>query len=387
MSGVGRMQGAKRSYDASALPDDVWASFQALRDRQSAYLSPFFDPDFARLIADVRHDVHVLISEDNDGLHAFWPIHIAAGKWGRPIGGPFSDRNGPVVRAGKQINLTEILETNELCGFSTAGLIVNNQVLLPMIAKENAYMTNLKSGWEDFSAKQVDLYPKFFKKFNRLNRKLHKEHTDIIFTFDDRSPEAYKRLIEIKEEQFANTNLHNVLSPKWVRGMLDGLKSGQCPQIKPALSTLYVDGQLAAAEFNLRSGPLLHGWLVGFDMAFGKYSPGLILTHEIIRHMQANDLSRYDAGTGSAHYKKYFSNELEAIGNGVVESGYTNLSPINMLRAVWKQMEAAAPASMSEQLLKIRRRSRQIVSAETDLNAQIMGFAQAAFPALSRSDK
>jgi Acetyltransferase (GNAT) domain len=376
------MQRTYKIYNADTLSNETWESFQNLRADQKAYKSGFFDPDFARLITKVRRDVSVVIAEDKNGILAFWPMHIGLGKWTRAVGFPFADRNGPVVRFGETVDVPDYLQGAGISGFKTSGLMLCDQIALNPAIIANTNITNLQEGWRPFIAQQIKLYPKFFKKIARLSRKLEKEHSEVIFTFNDTCEETFHRLIAMKREQYARTKLHDVLRPDWVKKMLDMLRHGDCKKIKTVLSTLRVDGQLAAAEFNMQSGDLLHGWLTAYNPEFSKYSPGLLLTQNIIKAMPQQELAFYDAGSGNSYYKKYFTNQLSPLAQGPIFAETKVINPISIMGASWSFLETHTPSGISDNLTRIRRRSDQIMGTETMLGQRVLGFSKAALPFL-----
>jgi len=371
-----------KTYNADDLSNETWSDFHGLRADQRTYESGFFDPDFARLLAQVRNDVSVAIAEDEKGLLAYWPMHIGMGKWARAIGFPFGDLNGPVVRSGETVDIPEYLQGANIAGFKTSGLTLCEQVSVNPDAIVNTNITNLQEGWSPFIAQQTQLYPKFFKQIARLGRKLDKEHSEVVFTFDDKCAETFHQLITMKRQQYARTKLHDVLRPSWVNKMLDMLRHEECNNINTILSTLRVDGQLVAAEFNMQSGNLLHGWLTAYNPKFSKYSPGLLLTQHIIKAISQHGLTVYDAGPGNAHYKKYFTNQLNPLGQGSIFAKTKVINPIGIMGASWSFIEAQAPAAISNNLARIRRRSDQILGTETKFRQQILGFSKAAIPFL-----
>ncbi len=374
-----------KTYSSTELPADMWASFRTLRGEQKPYASPFFDPDFARLIGQVRHDVSVLVEQDRGGLLAYWPMHIGMGGWARAVGGAFSDRNGPVVRAGAHIDISRFLHDHGISGFRTTGLVLHDQIGASPVKTVYTNISDLASGWMQFSATQKRAHPKFFKKIGRLHRKLEKEHSEIVFTFDDKCPERFERLIMLKRQHFAQSRRHDVLRPIWVRQMLDRLRGGACPDLETLLSTLRVDGQLAAAEFNLKSGDVLHGWLVAFAPEFGKYSPGMLLTHNILQAMPEHGLRYYDAGTGHTHYKKYFANSQSPIACGPFRPQDSVADLVGILGETWSFMEDNTPGNMSKNLARVRRRTDQILATEITMKQRILGFSRAAFPFISKA--
>ncbi len=374
-----------RTNNAADLPDEMWGSFRELRAGQKPYASAFFDPDFARLIAEVRGDVSITFTEDQDGLLAYWPMHIGLGGWARAVGVPFSDRNGPVVRTRANIDVAQYLQDHNISGFRTSALVLCDQITLDPVKTVDTNMSDLNGGWEPFIEGQTQLHKKFFKKIGRLERKLQKEHSEIIFTFDDKSPEMFQQLITMKRAHYSRSKYHDVLRPIWVRKMLDQLRFGACLDIKTVLSTLRVDGKLVAAELNLQSGNLLHGWLVAFDPDFGKYSPGMILTHKILEAMPEHGLRYYDAGTGKTHYKKYFANERSPIGQGPIYARKKVVNLVGIVGETWSYMEAKTPHGMSKNLERVRRRTDQILGTEISLGQRALGFGEAALPSIFKA--
>ncbi|MEM1087037.1 MAG: cellulose biosynthesis protein CelD, partial [Pseudomonadota bacterium] len=67
---------------------ELWTAYTALRDARSLYDDPFFDPDFARLVGQVREDTRIGVAFDGEDVVGFWPLHERPGLWARPIGGP-----------------------------------------------------------------------------------------------------------------------------------------------------------------------------------------------------------------------------------------------------------------------------------------------------------
>lgn len=369
-------------HNADNLSSETWNNFRSLRADQEAYKSGFLDPDFARLIAKVRRDVSVTIAEDENGLLAYWPMHIGMGRWARAIGFPFTDINGPIVRSGEIIDIQEYLQDMSIAGFRTSGLMLCDQVNINPAVVTNTNIANLEEGWSPFIAQQTRIYPKFFKKIARLGRKLDKEHSEVVFTFDDKCAETFHQLITMKRKQYARTKLHDVLRPSWVKKMLDMLRHGECENINTILSTLRVDGQLVAAEFNMQSSNLLNGWLTAYNPEFSKYSPGLLLTQHILKAMPQHELTHYDAGSGNSHYKKYFTNQLGPLAQGPIFAKTKVMNPIGIMGASWSFMETHTPSGISNNLARIRRRSDQIIGTETMLGQRVLGFSKAALPFL-----
>ncbi|MEO1554585.1 MAG: hypothetical protein AAFR82_11705, partial [Pseudomonadota bacterium] len=110
-------------YRPDELSAEQWQIYAALRDASARYDNPFFDPDFARLVGEVRDDLRIGFASDADGVFAVWPMHVRPGNWARPVGSPFADWNGPILAANVELTYEEILAGFDVSGFTTSGLL------------------------------------------------------------------------------------------------------------------------------------------------------------------------------------------------------------------------------------------------------------------------
>ena len=76
------------------------AAWSALQKADPQVASPFFRPEFAAAVALVRDDVYVAAIERAGETIGFFPFQTSAFSVGRPVGGPLSDCQGFVMRAG-----------------------------------------------------------------------------------------------------------------------------------------------------------------------------------------------------------------------------------------------------------------------------------------------
>lgn len=360
-------------------PDD-WRDWTALRNASPIYDDPFLDPEYARLVADVRSDVRVAIVRDSGEMVAAWPLHWRPGGWTRPIGGPFSDWHGPILADGAELDAGAILQGVKACGMTTFGLTAKLGQVPDGLERVQANMTCLRGGFEAFQKNQTQIYPKHFKKIRRMQRNMTRDFTDIVYTFDDEDPAAFADLIRLKQEQFARTGKHDVLAPEWVRSLFKTLRTHRTPRFRARLSTLRLDGRLAAAEFNLESDTVVHGWITAFDQEFSYYSPGYMLVDFMLEKASDIGILQYDSGCDLDYYKKYYSNFTLPLDRGVIRTGQFSPAPSRLLGNLWGSLETAIPGKVGGLMGKVRRRSDQILNAEMSLPARAAGFANAARP-------
>lgn len=356
---------------------EQWQIYAALRDARSIYDDPFFDPDFARLVGEVRSDTRIGFASDNDGVFAVWPLHIRPGNWARPIGSPFSDWNGPILSQDTELSPQEILAGFDISGMTTQGFMPVDFNATPDLERVGASLTDLSAGWDAFISDQQKRWPKHFKKMRRVTRNVARDFTERTFTWDDQSDANFDRLIDLKQRQFLRTGYHDVLKAPWTRALFDRLRSFEGPRLRTRLSTLSYDGQFAAGEFNLQSDTVLHGWITAFEQRFGNYSPGHMLLQEILAAMCEAELRLYDAGPGLDHYKRHYANMQVPVDAGVLSGNIERLTPARVAGRAWRFGEQVMPGKAATIMARARRRMDQIASVETSLAGRASGILHA----------
>ena len=366
-----------RLYRPGELSVEQWQIYAALRDARSIYDDPFFDPDFARLVGEVREDTRIGFACDRDGVFAIWPMHIRPGNWARPIGSPFSDWNAPILAENTTLTPQEILAGFDISGMTTQGFMPSTFQRSKSMKRVGANLTDLSMGWDSVFAEQQACWPKHFKKMRRVYRKVERDFSSHTFTFDDRRDDSFEKLMALKQQQFIRTGYHDVLEAPWTRALFDRLRSFEGPRLRSSLSTLYYDDTFAAAEFNLQSDRVMHGWITAFSQDLGSYSPGNMLVQEMLQHLSKTDITIYDAGPGLDHYKRHYANMQSPIESGVIAGGSNGLNASRVAGQAWRFGEQIMPRKASQVMARARRRMDQIASVETTLTGRAKGLFQA----------
>lgn len=359
------------------MSEDLWEAFAALRDARSIYDDPFFDPVYARLVGGLRDDTRIAFAEEGGVPVGFWAMHRRPGAWARPIGGPFSDWHGPVLSESTDLTPAAFLRGVGLLGMSAFGWMPQDAASETRLAISGANITDVGQDWSAFLEEQTRRWPKHFKKMRRIERNIERDFSEMEFRFDDRSDETFERLILLKQDQFRRTGRHDVLSPDWVRVLLEQLRVTQGPRFRLRLVSLYFDGQHAASELVLQSDKVMHGWITAFESEFSRYSPGNLLVQNMLETMSREGPSIYDAGPGMDHYKRHYSNYQLPTGSGVVRARELAIRPDRLLGQAWRSGEHYIPGRMAQVMTQARRRLDQICLAETDTMGRILGLRDA----------
>lgn len=358
----------------SEIDDGLWASLVELRNRDSSYDNPMYEPEFIRILADLRPDIRVLVGFDGADPIVYFPIQKHAGHWARPAAGPFSDWHSPI---GDSSKFSELLTRAQIAGVTVHGLKPDGcDPVQSGLQRECSHVTYIQESFDAYLDIQKRLYPKHFKKMRRLKRNLENNIGVADFCYDDRSDDVFEWLLNIKREQYLRTNRHDVLRAEWAQDFVARVHALKASRFSTVMSTLRVDGKLIAAELNMQSDTVLHGWLTGFDRRYAVYSPGLMLAERVIEAMAKQGIKTYDAGPGLGHYKKYYSNFSLPLDTGVVK-GQAGLHPARLMGAAWRQLEGLPLGILSQVMQKIRRRMDQVLQAELTFSARLAGLLRA----------
>lgn len=366
-----------RLFRPEQMPEDLWTAFAALRDARAIYDDPFFDPFYARIISTVRSDTRIGVAFEAGEPVGFWPLHRRAGAWARPIGGPFSDWHGPILKEGAEVSPHRFLLGLGLLGMSAFGWLPQARESEGRLTLEGAHISDLSQGWEDFLAGQAQRWPKHFKKMRRLGRNLERDFTEVELRSDDASDETFERLIWLKREQFARTGRHDVLAPEWTQTLLQRLRTAEGPRFKLRLVSLYFDGRHAASELVMQSDKVVHGWITAYEQDFCSYSPGNTLVQMMLEEMSRSGPFLYDAGPGLDYYKRHYSSYQLPIGSGVIRGKPLALRPDRLLGQAWRLGETCLDQRIGGLMTQSRRRLDQICLSEISPAARLAGLRKA----------
>ena len=339
---------------------DVRDRWCALISSGAAY-SPLFHPDFVAVLARVRSDVEILVAEDGNGRMAFLPFHRRPFGLARPIGAVFSDYHGLISEPGFSVRPERLLRDAGLKSYPHFARIA-----------ANAHGANLRGLRADAGQRPAPLdaferdHAKKAKQLRRLQRKLERDHGELVLEIGDPDWGAFDKLMEWKRDQYAATRRHDVLRPAWVRSLMTRLHQEGHGDLTGNLVSLRTGRRCVAAEFGPRWAGVFHPWIAAYDPQFAAYSPGHLLVMRLLGEMAGAGLERYDLGHDDAPYKSMFAN-----------------AELPLKAGVWRADGASTPASWKHGLAgKISRRFEQVRLAELNTAGLLAGVAHAAHASL-----
>lgn len=303
----------------SALTDADRAVWRHIRAARPALASPFFSLGWHDAVDATRGDVEVVrISLDGEA-RGFFPF--VRGPLGllRPAGAPMADWHGFVGPAGLAVDAGNVLRAARGKAFRFSGAAADDPVL--ELAREVAgtsFLMDISGGYEAYEVEARKQHPKAFRNLRARARKLHERHVEM--RLDDRDPENLATVLAMKRSQYRSTRQIDIFEFSWTRELIETLFArrdhNEPESTRGLLSTLWIDGSLAAGHFGLQDDATLHYWFPVYDARFADMSPGIILLHEIAKASTVLGIQRIDLGDGDYRFKEEFADELLPIIGG-----------------------------------------------------------------------
>ena len=82
---------------AAALSEGRHRAVDGIQESNPALVSPYFSPEFTRLVAAVRDDVFVAVLQQQGEAVGYFPLPARPLRIGKPVGGVVSDYQGVIV--------------------------------------------------------------------------------------------------------------------------------------------------------------------------------------------------------------------------------------------------------------------------------------------------
>lgn len=314
----------------------AWHRIRAARPTLS---SPFFSLDWHDAVQATRGGVEVLRLVRSGETCGFFPFARGAFGMLRPAGAPMADWHGLVGPAGLSLSVDEILRAAGGKAFRFSGAAGDDPLLdVAQTRSATSFLMDLSGGYDVYAADAKKAHPQAFQNLRTAGRKLLDR--DVEFRLDDRDPASLELVLAMKRTQYRRTRQIDIFGVRWTRALID-LLVAQVPT-KPEgarglLSTLWIDGELAAGHLGLIGDATLHYWFPVYDDRFANLSPGIALLHEIAKASSLLGVERIDLGDGDYRFKRQFANRLLPLIAGTVRvsnGGHRMPSPLRLSNAV-----------------------------------------------------
>ena len=299
--------------DLSAADRGAWRAF---RDADPRLRSPYFELPWFDAVDRARGDLHVLRGSSAGAGRAFLAFHPGLMGAARPAGGTFCDWHGMVAEPGLTLDPTAALVGGPAT-FPFWAAPAGDPLLERAAERRDEVRTiDLSNGFEAYASPAGGGAPKGIAATRKAWRKLEADGRRTRTVIDDRDPATLAAVLALKSEQYLRSGHPDALAWGWSRRLMQRLFETRAA----LLSSFWIDDQLAAGHFGLKSDGVLHHWLPVYDLQFAGYSPGSVLWLELAKTLAAEGLTLMDLGVGDYRWKREFANGSTPLIAGVAHA-------------------------------------------------------------------
>jgi CelD/BcsL family acetyltransferase involved in cellulose biosynthesis len=331
------------------LSDSLVGNWRRLQQSNADLASPYFHPEFTRVVARARPDVEVAVVEADGKITAFFPFQREDGAIGRPVGGILSDYHGIICAPGFGCDARELVRRCRLKAWDFDHLLASQSFFA-----EFHHSTDL-SPQLDLS-QGFDAYNRSVKWIQSEQRKARHIQTDLgplRFVSHSADRQHLDQVVAWKSQQYAKTKVANPFINSWFNEIVSEIHRTEHAEFSGVLSLLYAGDCLVAGHIGIRAGPILHSWFPTYDLQMSRYSPGLLLFMKMAEHAPAAGIRIIDLGQGMSTHKQRMMNSSCRLASGSVELASLRY----MKRAVRRQLKSVVLRSWPG-LAKALRRAR-----------------------------
>jgi CelD/BcsL family acetyltransferase involved in cellulose biosynthesis len=344
------------AFDALTASElDAW---HAIRAANPGLDSPYFHPDFARVVHETGNPVTVLVGQGADGQITSLLAGHRDGATLRPVGWPGADFQGPIAAPATPLRPEELLIAG-IRSFEFDHLLEPGPAFDPWIdSREASPYVDTTGGLDGYLGRASKSGKDNMGQARRRAAKAEREHGPVRFAADVVDPEALRRVIELKRAQYAATGVRDYFDVPERQVLLHKLLHTREPAFAGVLSTLHIGPNLVAAHFGIRSEQVLHWWFPVYDPDFAALAPGWILLRELVTAAPQLGIARIDLGRGDDEYKRRAKTGETTVCRGMVSRSSMAMVLRRTRRSVVSAAKASPLAPGLRQVVRTLRRSR-----------------------------
>lgn len=339
-----------------------WREIVAQRDDLR---SPYFAPEFALAVAQVRKDARVAIFEDAGRVVAFLTYHVGPFGFARPLALGLSDYQGLIAEpdAIAALDAGTLLRACRLRALAFDHMLASQSTFAPFHAhREGSPVMDLRGGYDAYASARRDAGSKQILKLGTLRRKLEREHAPLRFELHADPAIVLPTVFAWKSRQCVESGGIDVFAYAWTRALIERLAVAREPAFAGMLSALWLDDRLIAAHMGMRSDRVWHYWFPVYDHDLARYSPGLHLLLDMAQACESLGLVEIDLGKGEAEYKQRLASAEVPLAEGIAEApGLTRraLGAFRRLDSWARRTRWARPATIPGRLARRLHRQRR----------------------------
>lgn len=295
----------------------AWRRFQAA---DPALASPYFCLDYLTTLETVHPGVRVLRVGPADAPAGYLPYRKDMFGLARPADGLLGDLHGVIAMPETRLDLAEALNSTGIGGYAFSALPYE-QVRHGLRGNngDGNQIVDLSQGYESYLRERYD----YSSSFRRTHRKVLGFLENPALTIDHKTfdEEAFKRLIELKQQGYARAGHFDIFQLGWPEQLLRKLADSESGEVKGILSIMRLEGELVAACFCMQSASVLHYWFPGYEDRFADQKPGHAMLFSLIEWAAAQGVTEVHLGLGNVQYKRQMASFTAPVRQGTLGVG------------------------------------------------------------------
>jgi CelD/BcsL family acetyltransferase involved in cellulose biosynthesis len=302
------------------LGPDLVRAWTEIQEVNPTLTSPYFHPEFTRVIAAVRDDVEVGVIEDGAQVVAFFPFQRVDASVGEPVGGVISDYQGLICAPDFACDPRELLQQCRLAAWNFDHLLTSQSSFTAFHHyTELSPQLDLSKGYESYASERRASGSEQIKKSGNLMRRLEREVGPLRLIAHTAADAPLQQTLAWKSSQYLKSGKPDLFAMPWVRTALMHVQAAQISGFAGMLSLLYAGERLVAGHFGMRGQSVWHYWFPAYEPDMAKYSPGLILLLKMAEQAPSLGVRTIDLGKGMSVYKQRLMNTSVPLASGSVE--------------------------------------------------------------------
>ena len=349
------------------MSDIDWAGWARMRAANLDIQSPYFHPDYTRLLAELRDDVRVVCQYDEDGTPAAF-LPVQGQRFARPVGAPMSDYHA-IITDRDDVTYDSLLSSSGIGAYHYSCATDVKRLRMPQIlSRSETAAIEIETTAEDWRAGRDGSYRRHLKSNRRRTRKAEEALGPKRIELFSRNIDVYASLLQWKREKFVQTGKYDVLSAEWTQNLIRTLwERGQESGLRCDMHALYFGDRLAAIDLGLSNGKIFHSWMVAYDDELSEYAPGIQLLEGLIDATPETGYRRIDMGEGLDGYKRHYGTASEEVVSGFVPV----TGAAGRLSRIYAATERWGVGRLKDAPGKLRRRYSQIAACEDDTKRRV----------------
>jgi CelD/BcsL family acetyltransferase involved in cellulose biosynthesis len=305
---------------AGKLSDDTYAHWLGLHQTVEAYRSPFFHPEFTRMMSEILANVEVTIIRSEGRNVGYFPYVRSNANVAQPVGLNFTDYQGMILEDDVSIDPMQVIKAARLSAWNFDHLHnVDTKTSHYALSHAPSHYLDLTGGYDNYVAARNAAGTKIFTQIRQNQRKLEKNCGQIELITKTVEQEDIDWLATMKSSQLKFMKVFDYFENSWTMAFLSTLTRRNTNGFEGLLSKMLVNGQLVAIHLGIHSGKTAHSLIPVYAPDYSKYSPGIILFGMVAEQNARLGIERYELGLGREEFKLSLASRAQPLYTGTVD--------------------------------------------------------------------